>query len=124
MSPLSRPWLSLAALCSWSPALFNALSLAAPQHIGGSESSVGQAVYFITNGDSNAVVALPIDSNGQLSPGTVTPTNGAGAIALNGNNELATPDALASQSALAIAGNVRCDSLLALLVSSNAESGR
>ncbi|KAL2193141.1 hypothetical protein P885DRAFT_46138 [Corynascus similis CBS 632.67] len=115
MSPLSRPWLSVAVLCSLSPALFNTLALAAPQHIGGTESSVGQAVYFITNGDSNAVVALPINSNGQLSPGTVTPTNGAGAIALNGNNEPATPDALASQSALAIAGNVRCDSISALL---------
>ncbi|KAK4247847.1 hypothetical protein C7999DRAFT_40837 [Corynascus novoguineensis] len=105
MSPLSRPWLSLAALCSLSPALFNALSLAAPQQIGGTKSSVGRAVYFITNRESNAVVALPIGANGQLSPGTVTPTDGAGAIALNSNNEPATPDALASQSALAIAGN-------------------
>lgn len=36
----------------------------------------------------------------------MTQTEGAGSVALNGDNQPALPDALVSQSALAIAGNV------------------
>jgi len=69
-------------------------------------ATVGKAVYFITNDQANAVVALPIGPDGKLSPGTMTPTGGAGSIALNSKGQPATPDALVSQSALTIAGNV------------------
>ncbi|KAK0639638.1 hypothetical protein B0T16DRAFT_463289 [Cercophora newfieldiana] len=66
----------------------------------------GRALYFITNDETNSVVALPIGADGRLSPGTVTPTGGSGSVALNADNQPATPDALVSQSALAIAGNL------------------
>lgn len=73
---------------------------------GNATVATGRALYFITNDKINAVVALPINANGQLSPGTVTRTGGAGSVALNSDNQPATPDALVSQSALTIAGNV------------------
>ncbi|KAF2834343.1 hypothetical protein M501DRAFT_1027339 [Patellaria atrata CBS 101060] len=66
--------------------------------------NVGTAIYLITNDVQNAVVALPIGRDGTLSQGTITPTGGAGSVALNAMNQPATPDALVSQSALAIAG--------------------
>jgi len=66
----------------------------------------GKALYFITNDETNSVVALPIGADGRLSLGSVTPTGGAGSVALNSEGQPATPDALVSQSALTIAGNV------------------
>ncbi|KAL7937750.1 hypothetical protein V8C35DRAFT_293461 [Trichoderma chlorosporum] len=68
----------------------------------------GRAFYSITNEAQNSVIALPIGSNGLLSQGTSTPTGGAGGNTVNisGNKKtLAGPDALASQSALTVAGN-------------------
>ena len=67
--------------------------------------AVGKAIYLITNDAANAVVALPIGADGRLSSGSVTRTGGSGSVALNADNQPATPDALVSQSALAIAGN-------------------
>ncbi|KAK5651995.1 hypothetical protein OQA88_10898 [Cercophora sp. LCS_1] len=72
----------------------------------GKSSGAGKALYFITNDNANAVVALRVGANGLLSQGSVTPTNGAGSIALDAANQPATPDALVSQSALTIAGNL------------------
>lgn len=69
--------------------------------------AVGKAVYFLTNDDVNGVAAIPIGSDGTLSGGTVTETGGAGSVAVDGENEPATPDALVGQSSLTIAGNVR-----------------
>ncbi|KAK1561606.1 uncharacterized protein LY79DRAFT_574047 [Colletotrichum navitas] len=67
---------------------------------------VGKAIYTITNDASNAVVAVPISPNGLLSGGTSVKTGGAGSNFFDGaNNGPAAPDALASQSALTVAGN-------------------
>ncbi len=86
---------------------FQAASSTASKCQGGNAAPpAGRALYFITNDDANAVVALPIGADGRLSPGSVTPTGGAGSVALNSDNKPATPDALVSQSALTIAGNV------------------
>ncbi|EHK24734.1 uncharacterized protein TRIVIDRAFT_189996 [Trichoderma virens Gv29-8] len=68
----------------------------------------GKAIYTISNGAQNSVIALPINSNGLLSQGTSTPTGGAGSnvLVVNGNKkEPASPDALVSQAALTVAGN-------------------
>lgn len=65
------------------------------------------AVYLTTNLQQNAVIALPVAEDGTLSAGTVTSTGGAGSTAINGaSGQLQAPDALLSQSALTIAGNV------------------
>jgi hypothetical protein len=70
-------------------------------------AKTGKAVYFITNGVENAVVALPIGKDGMLSKGTTTKTGGAGSIAINGaTNEPGVPDALVGQSSLTVVGNV------------------
>lgn len=64
---------------------------------------------MISNGAHNSVIALPINSNGLLSQGTSTSTGGSGSnfLTVNGNKkEPAGPDALASQAALTISGNV------------------
>ncbi|PKS11605.1 hypothetical protein jhhlp_001755 [Lomentospora prolificans] len=68
-------------------------------------NSVAKAIYFLTNDEVNAVVALPISDDGTLSPGAVTATGGVGSVALNADNQPATPDALVGQSALTVAGN-------------------
>ncbi|KAM5347309.1 hypothetical protein ACJ41O_010314 [Fusarium nematophilum] len=68
-------------------------------------ASMAKAVYFLTNDDTNAVVALPIGADGTLSRGTTTETGGSGSIALNSDGQPATPDALVGQSALTVAGN-------------------
>lgn len=70
-------------------------------------ASVGKAVYFITNEAENSVVALPIGRDGKLSKGTTTKTGGAGSINTNGaTGQPGVPDALVSQSALTVVGNV------------------
>ena len=69
--------------------------------------AVGKAVYFLTNEDTNGVVAVPIGSDGSLSDGVVIPTGGKGETGINGmTKQPAMPDGLFSQSALTIAGNV------------------
>ncbi|GKT52679.1 3-carboxymuconate cyclase [Colletotrichum tofieldiae] len=66
---------------------------------------VGRVIYTITNDKANSVVAVPISSNGMLSGGTSISTGGAGSNFFDGTtNGPAAPDALASQSALTIAG--------------------
>ncbi|KAM7208358.1 hypothetical protein V8F20_001336 [Naviculisporaceae sp. PSN 640] len=57
-------------------------------------SIVGKAVYLITNDNANAVVALRVRPKGLVSPGTVTAANGVGSVALDSDNQPATPDAL------------------------------
>jgi hypothetical protein len=69
--------------------------------------TVGKAVYFITNGAENSVVALPIGKDGSLSKGSVTKTGGAGSAAVDGaTKEPALPDALVGQSSLTVVGTV------------------
>lgn len=69
----------------------------------------GRAIYTLSNEEHNSVIALSIGGNGLLSKATTTPTGGSGSniITVNGNTKTpGGPDALASQSALTIAGNV------------------
>jgi hypothetical protein len=69
--------------------------------------TAGKAVYFITNEEQNAVVALPIGKDGKLSKGSITMTGGAGSIAIDGANGMpAVSDALIGQSSLTVVGNV------------------
>ena len=67
---------------------------------------VGKAVYILTNTAENAVVALPIGADGKLSAGKMAKTGGAGSAAVNAEGKPEGPDALASQSALTVVGNV------------------
>jgi hypothetical protein len=65
------------------------------------------AIYFMTNDAQNAVVAIPIASDGMLSGGSRTPTGGAGSNSIDGaTNKPAAPDPLIGQSALVVAGQV------------------
>ncbi|KAF3006081.1 hypothetical protein E8E13_011060 [Curvularia kusanoi] len=67
--------------------------------------TVGKAIYFLTNGDTNGIVALPIGSDGMLSQGTITKTGGAGSVSLeSATKKPALQDALNSQSSLTIVG--------------------
>lgn len=71
------------------------------------QAAVGKAVYFITNGAENSVVALPIGQDGMLSKGTVTKTGGAGSGAIDGaTKQPALTDTLIGQSSLTVGGNV------------------
>lgn len=67
---------------------------------------MGKAIYVLTNEGTNGVLAIPIGKDGTLSKGKVTMTGGAGSVAVDADGKPATPDALISQSALTIAGNV------------------
>lgn len=68
---------------------------------------VGKAIYFLTNDAENSVIALPISNDGTVSHGTMTKTDGAGSIAINGATmQPGTPDALVGQSSLTVSGNV------------------
>jgi hypothetical protein len=67
----------------------------------------GKAVYFVTNEQKNAVVALPIGKDGKLSKGSMTCTGGAGSVSIDGaNGKPAETDALIGQSSLTVVGNV------------------
>ena len=73
----------------------------------GNAVASGKALYFITNDRNNAVVSLAIGPDGMLSPGSAVSTGGAGSNSIDGSTKQpATPDALVSQSALTISGNV------------------
>ena len=73
----------------------------------GSGPTVGKAIYFLTNDEDNAVVAVPISANGTLYAGSVTATGGHGSnIIDSATNTSAAPDALAAQSSLTINGKV------------------
>ncbi|KAF4621516.1 hypothetical protein G7Y89_g14558 [Cudoniella acicularis] len=66
-----------------------------------------KAVYFITNAANNSVVALKVNADGSLSDGSVTATGGAGMSGvLIAGGAVAAPDALFSQGAVKVAGNM------------------
>lgn len=72
------------------------------------QGTTGRAIYIITDEAENAVVALPIQSDGSLAAGTSTKTGGAGAYMINAaSGQPVFPDPLSSQSALTLVGNVR-----------------
>lgn len=65
-----------------------------------------KAIYFLTNEDSNSVVAIPIGLNGTLSGGATIATGGKGGSTVNSTGGANGPDALSSQSALTVVDNV------------------
>ncbi|KIH93594.1 hypothetical protein SPBR_04268 [Sporothrix brasiliensis 5110] len=67
----------------------------------------GKAIYVASNAASNAVVAVPIAENGslQVAKGSSTATGGAGANGLEDGGKPSGPDAIFSQSGVAIAGD-------------------
>ena len=72
-------------------------------------ANTAKALYFITNDANNSIVAIPIGANGTLSDGTLTPTGGAGGNEVNAAGAALAPDALSSQGAVRVAGNVSPD---------------
>lgn len=101
---------SALSVCVAALALCNGVNAAPGCYTAG---SVGKAIYFITNDDTNSVVALPIGTAGTLSKGTVIPTGGKGSVGISkATNEKAIGDGLTSQSAITISGNVRISILL------------
>lgn len=67
-----------------------------------------KAIYFLSNEIENSVVALKVNRDGTLSPGSVHLTGGKGAAGIDdATNATATRDVLFSQSALKADGNVR-----------------
>lgn len=101
---LSNTKSSTLALC-----LFALQASARPAHCQAPMATVGKAVYMVTNNDQqNTVLALPIGADGMLGKGQSTATGGKGATAIDGSTmKPSNPDALISQSALTVAGNVR-----------------
>lgn len=69
-----------------------------------------KAVYFISNTAQNSVVALRVNANGSLSDGSFTATGGAGMSGVDAKGVAAEPDALFSQGAVKVAGNVSISS--------------
>ncbi|KAI3391818.1 hypothetical protein diail_6780, partial [Diaporthe ilicicola] len=77
---------------------------------GAAQVANGKAIYMLSNQACNSVVAVPIANDGSLNPAGASSTNtgGAGANGVNGlTNQPAAPDALFSQSALTLAGNIK-----------------
>jgi hypothetical protein len=67
-----------------------------------------KAVYIMTNTAENAVIGLPVNSDGCLGEGHVTLTGGHGGNALTGSPQQPSgPDALFSQAPITVAGEVR-----------------
>jgi hypothetical protein len=74
----------------------------------GAAAANAKAIYFITNDACNSVVALKVAADGTLSDGSITGTGGAGMNAIDSaTGGPAAPDALFSQGAVKVAGNVR-----------------
>ncbi|KAF2102270.1 hypothetical protein NA57DRAFT_64801 [Rhizodiscina lignyota] len=69
-------------------------------------SAPARAAYLITNDAENAIVALPINSDGTLSKGIVTATGGKGSnVLIPGGTAKQAPDALVAQASLVLVGN-------------------
>ena len=104
---------SLSSTCLLLPAL---LAVALPGALAQEACANGaKALYFITNEQANAVVALPVGADGMVSAGTTTATGGSGSSALDANKQPALTDSLVTQSAITVAGN----SLFAVNAGSN-----
>ena len=67
-----------------------------------------RAVYMMTNTPQNKIVAMPVQQNGTLAQGTMTPTGGQGGleiVAMTGAPALA--DALCTQDSVKVSDQVR-----------------
>lgn len=72
-----------------------------------SAEAVGKALYLQTNDNCNKVISVPIALDGTLYGGSAAATGGSGGDQINAmTNMPAAPDALASQGAVSIAGDV------------------
>ena len=75
-----------------------------------------KAVYFMTNTPQNNIVALPVQQDGTLAQGTMTPTGGQGSLEVNPmTGQPAIPDGLSSQDAVKVSGKVRIINLLRVI---------
>lgn len=72
----------------------------------GASNSHGKAIYLTSNDQANTVIAVKLTTDGLLAGGTSTTTGGAGSNSVDGMDLPASPDALVSQSAVTVAGNV------------------
>lgn len=72
------------------------------------KQGAGRALYLTTNEPAaNQIIAIPIGADGLLSGGSAIDTGGSGANAITGaTGQPAAPDALFSQSALTVVGQV------------------
>lgn len=71
-------------------------------------TSSPKAIYFQTNKAPNSVVAIPVAADGTLSGGVLTSTGGNGGNTVSADTGTPNaPDALGSQGAVAVNGNVR-----------------
>ena len=76
-------------------------------HESASENAATKAIYFLhnTNTSNNQIVAMPIESDGQLGKPVFASTKGLGGIPLS---TLSTPAGIFfSQSSVTVGGNVR-----------------
>ncbi len=68
--------------------------------------SRGRVLYTLTNQDENSVIAMRIQNNGTLTPGSIFPTGGQGATIIDMMTGLPVlTDSLNSQSAITVAGS-------------------
>lgn len=85
----------------------------------GEQNANAKAVYLLSNEVENSVVALKVNRDGTLSPGTVHLTGGKGAAGIDdAKNATADRDVLFSQSSLRADGNV-CFSILFFFFAEN-----
>ncbi|KAL3476835.1 hypothetical protein BJX99DRAFT_134703 [Aspergillus californicus] len=63
-----------------------------------------KAIYVMRNTIENAIIGLPVRSNGMLADGHVTLTGGKGGNAVDSTGQPSSPDALFSQDPLTVAG--------------------
>ena len=76
---------------------------AAPRHA----AQQPRAIYFQTNTPQNNIVALPVQQDGTLAQGSMTPTGGSGLQEIDGKTgQPASPDGLSSQDSVVVAGKV------------------
>ncbi|CBF84006.1 predicted protein [Aspergillus nidulans FGSC A4] len=78
---------------------FSVLALTVDSH---PASYPSKAIYLLTNNAENAIVGVPIHKNGLLGDAQATLTGGTGERALLNDGQLAGPDSLFSQGAVAV----------------------
>ena len=66
-----------------------------------------EAIYFMTNANDNAIIALPVMENGNVMDGSITPTGGKGQSSVDPmTNKSNAVDGTVSQGAVRVAGQV------------------
>ncbi|KAJ5118278.1 hypothetical protein N7448_009992 [Penicillium atrosanguineum] len=97
------------SLCVWTAFLAECAHAEGPNACSKSPyeaSRVGKAVYFQLNEQHNAVVSIPIGTDGTLHGGVITRTDGMGSDGIDGATMMpAGPDALSSQGSVVVNDN-------------------